>query len=91
VKHEQLPGHWREWVEARAAQSGRGGHQRLGAADFPNATVRLKFEDSSEASFRHAFFVEDRERNELAVFTEHCGYHVFYLRAPKYDSVPFGS
>ena len=51
----------------------------MGAGEFPFEGVRLRFDDGSEASFKYAFFVEDRERKELAVFTEHCGYHVFPL------------
>lgn len=72
MTYEQLPEHWREWLRVKG---------RLGAGDFPLAGVRLRFEDGSEVSFRYAFFVEDRERNELAVFTEHCGTHVFPMRA----------
>ena len=32
--------------------------------------------------FRHAFYLLDRDLNEIAVFTEHCGYHFF----PLYDT-----
>lgn len=78
-------------METRAAQSSRGRGRRLGASDFPHATVQLTFEDGSEASFRYAFFVEDRERDELAVFTEHCGYHVFSLHGLQFESTPYDS
>ncbi len=70
VTYEQLPQHWRDWLSARVTS-------QLGAGAFPVDGVRLRFEDGSEASFNYAFFVEDRARKELAVFTEHCGYHVF--------------
>jgi hypothetical protein len=39
--------------------------------------VRLRFEDGSFAYFEHAFFIEDPARRRVAVFTEHCGYHLF--------------
>ena len=68
---DQLPEHWRERLSAG----------RLGAEAFPLEGVRLRFEDGSEVHFRYAFFIEDASRNELAVFTEHCGHHVFPLRA----------
>jgi hypothetical protein len=80
MTHDQLPAHWREWVEARAAQAG-GAHHRLSAGDFPTTSVRLTFEDGSRATFRHAFSIEDCQRGELALFTEHCGYHVFRASA----------
>ncbi|MGA2499158.1 MAG: hypothetical protein ABSH20_15570 [Tepidisphaeraceae bacterium] len=46
--------------------------------DFPSGQgVRLSFQDGSFAWFENAFFLEDRPRRLVAVFTEHCGYHVF--------------
>ena len=33
--------------------------------------------DGSQAFFRFAFFIQAPEWQELAVFTEHCGYHIF--------------
>jgi len=29
--------------------------------------------------FHYAFYLLDEELNEVAVFTEHCGYHIFPL------------
>jgi len=50
----------------------------LSAYDFPSGqSVRLNFPDGSFAFFEHAFVIEDRGRQLVAVFTEHCGYHVF--------------
>lgn len=50
----------------------------LSADDFPSGqSVRLDFPDGSFAHFECAFAIEDRARELLAVFTEHCGYHVF--------------
>jgi hypothetical protein len=41
--------------------------------------VMLLWQDSSQAVFQNAFFVEAREEGNLVVFTEHCGYHKFSL------------
>jgi hypothetical protein len=44
--------------------------------DFPpGQCVRLGFPDGSYAFFRYAFYL--RDEREVAVFTEHCGYHFF--------------
>jgi hypothetical protein len=50
----------------------------LTAGDFSSGqSVRLSFPDGSFAFFEYAFLVEDRDGQRVAVFTEHCGYHVF--------------
>ncbi|MFP4439265.1 MAG: hypothetical protein ACLFVO_18645 [Chloroflexaceae bacterium] len=50
----------------------------LSTTDFPlNEELKLTFPDESLAHFRHGFFVTNSSRRQLAVFTEHCGYHVF--------------
>lgn len=64
-----LPDHWWTWLN----RSHPGG---LRGADF-SGTIHLQFEDGSEATFRYAFCVHDVGRAELAVFTEHCGHHVY--------------
>ncbi|MEM1116679.1 MAG: hypothetical protein AAF594_10360 [Bacteroidota bacterium] len=71
-----LPEHWNAWL-----RSYRPGYEgRLGAGDFCGV-VELRFEDGSEARFHWAFCALDEEGEELAVFTEHCLYHVFSSRA----------
>jgi hypothetical protein len=50
----------------------------LSAANFPpGPSVVIRFPDGSHVQFRHAFAVPDEAGREVAVFTEHCGYHVF--------------
>ncbi|MBK8093904.1 MAG: hypothetical protein IPK32_18490 [Verrucomicrobiaceae bacterium] len=39
----------------------------------------ITFEDGSKASFYYAILIEAPELNEVGVFTEHCGYHIFPL------------
>ena len=46
--------------------------------DFPcGQSVFIRFPDGSHALFRYAFAIVDETAGEVAVFTEHCGYHVF--------------
>ena len=55
----------------------------LGAADFSGDSVRVQFEDGSELTFRRAFYLgetpADGAVHRVAVFTEHCGYHEFWI------------
>ena len=76
---DHLPEHWSAWLRAYRPQTGG----ELRANDF-GGTVELEFEDESEARFKWAFCALDSERDELAVFTEHCGYHVFSSRELKW-------
>ena len=79
-----LPTHWQEWVRRWALDNSDGKHDRLGAHHF-NGCVKLQFADGSYALFEYAFYAVDTVRNELAVFTEHCGYHVFPLHGLQYS------
>ncbi|HCG6122980.1 TPA: hypothetical protein NJ077_004490 [Vibrio parahaemolyticus] len=49
----------------------------LALLDFSPDSVEIVFDDESYCKFNHAFAVENRDTNQVAVFTEHCGYHVF--------------
>ncbi|MDD4941945.1 hypothetical protein [Rhodoferax sp.] len=53
------------------------------ATDFSNASVRVQFEDGTDLTFRHAFYVgetpADGAIHRIAVFTEHCGYQEFWI------------
>ena len=47
------------------------------ANDF-SGSVTLDFEDGSRVAFRYAFAVHRLEApDQVAIFTEHCGYHEF--------------
>jgi hypothetical protein len=48
-----------------------------------NSCVSIQYEDGSNMFFNHAFLVHDKERKEIAVFTEHCGYFVICTRSLK--------
>nr|WP_159063705.1 hypothetical protein [Thaumasiovibrio occultus] len=49
----------------------------LSSSDFDGAAIEMKFEDGSYCRFQYAFAVVNETTFEVAVFTEHCGYHVF--------------
>jgi hypothetical protein len=52
----------------------------LSAGDFATgSTVHIQLPDGSQAFFQDAFFLKAPELKEVAIFTEHCGYHIFPL------------
>lgn len=53
--------------------------------DFPPQTVRVDLMDGSRVEFRRAFAIVGEVRKTIAVFTEHCGHHVF----PSHDAKVF--
>lgn len=70
-----LPVHWQENVREYLRSSGSK-YDGFSSADF-TSDLRLKFEDGSYAFFSYALFIADDNNFEIAVFTEHCGYHIF--------------
>jgi len=83
MKPTDLPHRWREKLEQFTDEKyGRDYKYRgsLSASDFPlTSAVHIQFGDGSYAIFRSALVIEVPEWREMAVFTEHCGYHVFEL------------
>lgn len=78
MSHHEIPDRWRPAVRAHVLATSGEERDRLLAFDFPpGQCVRLGFPDGSHAFFRYAFCLRDDERREVAVFTEHCGYHFF--------------
>jgi hypothetical protein len=66
-----LPEHWQKWVENHPKLS-----KGMLTEEF-NGSVSLHWEDGSMAFFDYAFLVWDEDRDEICVFSEHCGYHCF--------------
>lgn len=69
-----------EWADELAAQVGRSAQDlRLNteSLSFSHDTVRVELMDTSVVEFRNAFFVASDAKRAIAVFTEHCGHHVF--------------
>jgi hypothetical protein len=77
MPHE-IPERWRERLRAHIREAAGEDRGHLLAFDFPSGqSVRLDFSDGSFALFRYAFHLADAGLREIAVFTEHCGYHFF--------------
>jgi hypothetical protein len=45
--------------------------------NYPCQRLRVELMDESFAEFRWAFALVSEERKAIAVFTEHCGHHLF--------------
>lgn len=77
MPHE-IPPRWTERVRQHILQTSGEDRGHLLAHDFGvGRSVRLAFPDGSFAWFRYAFHLRDPALREVAVFTEHCGYHFF--------------
>ena len=79
MREHDLPERWRTRVVDHAMSLSGGKYKSFGVSAFPNQSVRLSFPDGSNAGFRWAFYFKDEDAGEIAVFTEHCGYHIFPL------------
>jgi len=77
MKDYDLPERWQtklqEYIAAKNSP-----YNDLGAGDFPpDKALKLKFPDGSTAAFKYAMILELPAYHEIAVFTEHCGHHIF--------------
>lgn len=83
MQKRELPERWIQRLEQYTDEKyGLDYAQRgtLNASDFATSSlVCVGFPDGSYALFRHAFFITAPDWKEVAVFTEHCGYHIFPL------------
>ena len=80
MKHDDLPERWAKKLKAYLREERGSDRDHLSATDFGvNQSLRINFADGSFAFFQYAVYLLDRELNEVAVFTEHCGYHIFPL------------
>ncbi len=83
MKHGDLPQRWKDKIYSYLLENGSEysrKYKRFSAYDFSdNFSLKISFEDGSYAFFKDAFYWIDEESKEVAVFTEHCGYHLFNL------------
>ena len=80
MKHSDLPLRWRIKIEEYLTQLGKPERKLLSAYEFKSGrSVQMKFPDNSKLFFRYAFAINAPEFEEVGVFTEHCGYHIFPL------------
>ena len=78
MRPDDLPERWKLKLQEYLIATGSTRPERLSASDFPlETTIIIRFEDDSHVEFRYAFIIEAPEFREVAVFTEHCGYHLF--------------
>jgi hypothetical protein len=77
----RLPDRWVQWIrdyKTKKNETDKSGKQILclSAYDFSGGNVKVEFEDGSTMNLNHAFYaVMDKE---IAIFTEHLGYHFFH-------------
>jgi hypothetical protein len=50
--------------------------------EYPSGTLRVELMDGSFVEFQHAFHILSAEKKTIAVFTEHCGHHLY----PSHDA-----
>lgn len=80
MKHEDLPERWKLKIIEYLKSNGEEKRDKLNAYDFfSNRKIEIKFEDNSFAEFRYSLMINAPEFNEVGIFTEHCGYHIFNL------------
>ncbi len=79
-----LSPHWRMLLAEHIKNLTGGKFTSPGARHFTEMII-LRFPDGSRADFTFAFHLIDGERGEVAVFTEHCGYHIFPLADTRID------
>ncbi len=80
MKHEDLPQRWKDRIKKWLISQGEHEREKLSAYDFySNNVVKITFDDGSYAEFNYPLVIEAPELNEIGVFTEHCGYHIFNL------------
>lgn len=75
------------WQKPLAEKLGRSAEDivenSLLATDFSDESVSIQFEDGSNLKFQRAFYLgetpNDDSIHRVAVFTEHCGFHEFWI------------
>ena len=70
-----------EWLPELALHTGRPERELseggLSALDFEPGVLRIELMDGSFVEFHYAFHLLSERHKAIAVFSEHCGYHVF--------------
>jgi hypothetical protein len=71
-----------DWAEELSKQLNRPAKQirdeGLMVGDFPlGESLRIQLDDRSYAQFNYAIFFVNPTKHEIAIFTEHSGYHIF--------------
>gem|GEM_PF-1323784 len=85
MRLEDLPFRWKQNLD-RYLSRPEAEYPQISLADFAN-NLRLSFEDGSSATFKGAFYLLDHTFKEVAVFTEHCGYHIFPFCVERIETI----
>lgn len=76
MQYDELPQYWKDKLSEYIQEKFHQDRKKPDAADFQNI-VMLRLHDGSHVYFKFAFYIINEDKTEIAVFTEHCGYHVF--------------
>jgi hypothetical protein len=70
-----------DWAAELAAHFERNADEVLARVrpwfGFPPGRLRVELMDGSAVEFSHAFHIVNETRRTIAVFTEHCGHHLY--------------
>lgn len=71
----------REWASEIAACFERSVDDVLAQVrpwlEFPGGSLRIELMDESFVQFKNAIFIVSEPKKAIAVFTEHCGNHIY--------------
>ena len=84
MKRSELPERWVTKLTSHIREQLGQDRRELSATDF-RYHLKINFEDGSFAFFQYAFYILDQDNNEVAIFTEHCGCHIFPLYGTKLE------
>lgn len=76
---------WREEIK-KYLKTINSKYQQISIDNFNN-NLKIEFDDGSQAFFNFAFYIAKPDWNEIAVFTEHNGYHIYPLLAVKVQTI----
>jgi hypothetical protein len=85
MRQKDLPQRWQDKLQNHLKEIGSK-YNELSADAFQH-DLKITFSDKSNAFFHYAFYWIDKELSDIAVFTEHCGYHVFFLADTKLETI----
>jgi hypothetical protein len=85
MKQKDLPQRWQDRLHNYLLEIGSK-YKELSAEAFQH-NLKIEFADRSKAFFYSSFYWIDEESREIAVFTEHCGYHIFPLIGSKLETI----
>lgn len=85
MKQNDLPEKWQNRIKTHLKKTGSK-YKEFSVNDFQH-DLKITFADNSYAFFNYAFYLIDDEAKEIAVFTEHCGFHIFPLIDTKLEII----